>query len=198
MAVEVVGREIHKDGRLRREVRRVLELKRGGLAHDGDLLGDLAHEAADRRADVAGHGHGEMRDVVDVADQLGSRRLAVGAGHRDELVAEHAPAELELAHHRQPPRTRLGDHRGLRGDAGALDDAARALEQSDPRLAAVHLDARASQLAQSRRGAGVDPDHLGPLAAQRERRRDARAGEPHDEERPGPERPPGPQLMLWR
>ena len=69
---------------------------------------------------------------------------------------------------------------------------------SETALTFAELSARASQLAQSRRRPGVDPDHPGPAAAQRERRRDARAGEPHDEERPRRERWAGPHPMLWR
>ena len=43
---------------------------------------------------------GTPRGAIDRPEQLDRRRLAVGAGHRDELVRQQPPAELELAEDR--------------------------------------------------------------------------------------------------
>jgi hypothetical protein len=110
------------------EVDRVLELERGDLAHD-DLVGrERLDVRAERRPDIAGDRHGKPGLAVDVADELGRRRLAVRAGHGDELVRDQPPRELDLAEHGDAAGARLGDHRRLARHARRLDDRARVLE----------------------------------------------------------------------
>ena len=81
--------------------------------------------------------------AVDVADQLDRRRLAVGAGERDELVLEQPPAELELADHAQPraraPRAITG---ASRGTPGLLTTVAMPASRLRALLAVAHLHAR--------------------------------------------------------
>ena len=59
---------------------------------------------------------------VDVADPFGRRRLAVRPGHRDELVWEQPPRELELAEDGDAAPPRRHDGGRVLGDAGALDE----------------------------------------------------------------------------
>ena len=97
---------------------------------------------------------------------------------------------LELAEDGDPPLARRRDHRRLLRHAGALDQAAGAVQQIDARRARARPPRRpaARSTASSRHGARVDPDHLRPALAQRERGRHARAGEADDEVRAGRER----------
>ena len=135
----------------------------------------------ERRADVARDHDRQPRRAVDVADQLDRRRLAVGAGERDELVLEQPPAELELADHARCPRASAAATTGAsRGTPGALDHGRDAGEQVRALLPVAHLDARrpaALPAPRRRPRARPMPDHA--LAARRQRLRGghARAGE---------------------
>ena len=119
VAVEVVGRQVEQHGALGRELDGVLELEGGDLADHGRRRAQPADERAQRRADVAGDRHRPPGLAVDVADELGRRRLAVGPGDRDELVGDQPPGELDLAQDREPALARGGDDRRLRGHARA-------------------------------------------------------------------------------
>ena len=59
---------------------------------------------------------------MDVADPLGRGRLAVGSGHRDELVGDEPPREFELTEHDGAAGPRRGDRGRVLGYAGALDE----------------------------------------------------------------------------
>jgi hypothetical protein len=76
----------------------------------------------DGRADVAGHGDGRRRLAVHVSDPLGRRRLAVRPGHRDELVVEEPPGQLQLAEHGQPTASRRDGSGSVLRYAGTLDE----------------------------------------------------------------------------
>jgi hypothetical protein len=125
-------------------------------------------------------------------DQLDRRGLAVGARHGDHLVGDQPPAQLDFADHGHPRLPRSGHDRGLRRHAGALDHGAHAGQQLDPGRAGVdrdpgRLELRAPRLGDRPRVAARD----GLAApAQREPRRDARAGQPHDQIGTGWERRP--------
>jgi hypothetical protein len=98
-----------------------------------------------------------------LAQQLGDRGLAVGAGHGAEAVRQQPPGELELADDRQPPLAGDRDRWSLGGHAGALDHAAHALERLDRVPIQDHFDAGPGKTFRARRTRCVDPDH--PLAA---------------------------------
>ena len=121
--------------------------------------------------------------------QLDRRRLAVRAGHGDELVGEQPPGELELAEHRQPRRARRGDHGRLRRDAGALDDGSHAAS-SCARPSLPGAARRPAPRASARRAARRDRPRRPRCSAraQRQRRGDSRAGEPDDQVRTRRER----------
>ena len=94
---------------------------------------DSAGQRADGRADVARHRHGQPRRPVDGADQLGCRCLAVGPGHRAELVRQQPPADLELSEDLRSQRREHAPRTGrLVRHPGALDE----------RAAAAFLEAR--------------------------------------------------------
>ncbi len=114
VAVDVVGREVEQHGALGSELDGVLELEGGDLADHGRVGCQVADERAQGGADVAGDRHRPPGLAVDVADELGRRRLAVGPGHGDELVGDQPPRELDLAQHRQAALARGGDDGGLR------------------------------------------------------------------------------------
>ncbi len=172
MAIEVVGLEVEQDGALGGEQDRVLELEGRDLAHDDGLGRERVDVGAERRPDVPGDGHRPPGLAVDVADQLGRRRLAVRARHGDELVRDEAPGELDLPEDRDPARAGLGEHRRLGRDAGRLHDGPGVLELGQ----AV--------------GAQLAVVALGPLAAgvQHLQDREPRAGEADHEVRPAGQR----------
>ncbi len=126
--VEMVGLEVQQQRDVGRERHRVLELEGAGLADHGRVAvaPTVAGERADGEPDVAGDVDRPPRRAPDRAEQLGRRRLAVRAGHRDERALDEPPAELELAVDRHAAPARLGDHRRLARHARALDDGARA------------------------------------------------------------------------
>ena len=176
VAVEVVGLEVQQDRRLGRERQRVLELEGGRLADDGRAVQVLAGQRRVGGPDVADDPDRLPGRPVDRAEQLDGRRLAVRARHRDRLGVDEPPRELELAHDRDAPPPRLGDHRRLRGDAGGLHDRGDPVELRQ----AVRADHRRDALGHLRR-AGVDDEHLLPPRQQRSRGRHARARKPDHE-----------------
>ena len=87
-------------------------------------------ERRERGADVAGHGDRQPGLAMDLADQLGRRRLAVGPGDRDHVVRQQPPAELELARPRaRRARARRATTGAVLRHARALDDRRDAVEQ---------------------------------------------------------------------
>ena len=121
---------------------------------------------------------------VEVADQLGRRRLAVGAGDRAEAVRDQAPGELELAGHLDPALARRGDHRGVLGHAGALHHGAHVVEK----LRSVHVqadfDACVAQPCRLVRRARIDAQHALAARGQQARHGGPRARQPDDQKRP--------------
>src|SRR5579871_1940346 len=124
---------------------------------------------------------------MDMADPLGCRGLAVGSRHRDELVGEQAPGQLELAEDGDAAAAgRLHDRRVL-GNSGALDERPGAGGSDVPWCIHLNFDAGlrkpACRLGELRPGsrAGVPAHHLGTLGAQRKRRRGPRTREPDDQ-----------------
>ena len=111
VAVEVVGREVEEDRALGGEGGAVLELEAGALADDGRVGLDRADAApASGVPTLPATATGSPAVAVDVAEQLGRGRLAVGAGDGEEAVRERAPGQLELAGHLDaalagPPRS---------------------------------------------------------------------------------------------
>ncbi len=96
-------------------------------------------------------------------------------------VLEQTPGELELAEHRQPLLAGRGDDRRLRGHPGALDQRPDALQQLEPILGQVQLDARGDKRVESSGRAPIDADRRLAALAQRERGRAAGAREPYDQ-----------------
>ena len=111
-------------------------------------------------ADVADDVDRHAGRPVQVAEQLGRRRLPVGAGDRDDLVGDAAPGQLQLAEDGDPTRARRGDHGRVRRDARRLDHGPHALQQRDAVAARVDRHFR-RDLVQA----------LEPLARARRRRR---------------------------
>jgi hypothetical protein len=122
VAIAVVRGEVQQRCRLGRERDRVLKLERRGFADDRRLRRDRARERRRRRADVADDRDRQRRGAVHVADPLGRRRFAVGAGHRDELVRDQPPGELELPDDGYATGSRRHDRGRVLGYAGALDE----------------------------------------------------------------------------
>ena len=87
VAVKVVGLEVEEDGDVARELMDVLELEARELADDPGPGLDRGRDADERPADVACDLDGATGGAEDRAEQLGRRRLAVGAGHAEERIA---------------------------------------------------------------------------------------------------------------
>ena len=100
VAVEVVRRQVQEHGRLGRERRRVLELEARRLAHDRRRPASSAPTSELTGVPtLPATATGGSGGPVHRAEQLDRGRLAVRAGHRDELV-RHAAA--------RPARARRG------------------------------------------------------------------------------------------
>ncbi len=158
--IEMIRRDVEQHRGLRRELERVFELERRCLADDRRARLDRLDERAERGADVAGDGDRQAGLAMDVADQLRRRRLAVRAGHGDELVLKQPPGELQLAEHRNPALARRFNDRRLRRNARALHERADVVEQRSPiDLVQDEINPDLAQLLGRRRRAGVEPDH---------------------------------------
>ena len=83
---------------------------------------ETADQRAGGRAHVARYGDRCTGLAVDVADPLGRGRLAVGSGHRDELVGQQPPGELELPQDGQATLTCRLNRWRISGNARALDE----------------------------------------------------------------------------
>ena len=118
----MIRRQVQQHRDLGGERDRVLELERRDLADDRRLGRRRADQRGRGRSNVAGDLDRQASLAVDVADPLGRRRLAVGAGHGDELVLEQTPCELDLAENREAARSCRRDDRGASGYARALDE----------------------------------------------------------------------------
>ena len=82
------------------------------------------------------------------------------------------------------PRSRGGgDDRRLGRDAGALDQAAGAVELGDPVVIQADFDAQLRDPSSAGRRTGVDADHLLAPRGEEARRRLPGAGQPDDEVR---------------
>ena len=115
--IELIGGELEDDSPLPRH-RRQIERRRPQIAADADVAG------------TAG--------VKQVTDQRRGRRLAVGAGDGDVAgLRQHAPQELDIAHHLDAGVMRGSDHRVRKRHAGARH------QGRDPVLIAsgAHLEA---------------------------------------------------------
>ena len=184
VAVEVVGGEVEEDRALGREVAGVLELEAGGLADHGRVRLDLADQLRERRADVAGDRDRLTGAAVDVAEQLDRGRLAVGPGHRDEAVGQRPPGQLQLPDDVDPPLQRGRDHRRLPGNARALDDGPRPLEQCKSIRIQERLRRRPPKAFPPLSGLPEStPRTALPAPRQQPRGRLARAGQADDQER---------------
>ena len=96
--------------------------------------------------------------------QLGRRRLAVRPRHRDEVVRQHPPGQLQLSHQRDPARARrLHDRRRVR-NAWALDERPDAVEQMIALVIQVHFDARVAQASRRRARPASTPTTRSPRA----------------------------------
>jgi hypothetical protein len=175
--VEVVGLEVQEDGDAAAQLVDVLELEGRELADDP--LGGV--RGGERRADVPRDGDVVPGGAEDRAEELGGRRLAVGAGDPDELRAAEEPvAELDLAPDGDAAAARFDDERVLARDAGALDEEADAVEEREvvivPELAvgADDIDAAGFERIRRRRAGARQPEYEDSL-------RDARlVGGDHD------------------
>ena len=86
VAVKVVRRQIEVDRALRSEELDVFKLERRALADDSDLRPYRPlREAGQRAADVSYRMDCAARRSQNMGDELGRRRLAVGAGDADEV-----------------------------------------------------------------------------------------------------------------
>ena len=83
-----------------RERDRVLELERRRLAHDDGGGVERPASVVSAVPTLPATATGMPGLAVDLADELGGRRLAVRAGDRDHVVGQQPPAELELAERR--------------------------------------------------------------------------------------------------
>ena len=210
VAVEVVGREVDQHRRLGRERLRVLELEGRDLADDGRVRGEAARERRQRRADVPRDRDRQPGLAVDVADQLGRGRLAVGPGDGDELVREQAPAHLDLPEHgdaalagRHDQAGLLGARRGSsrrRAHRGAARRPARpsARSRRRPRAALSPRPGRcrSRSRSRSRRGRAAPAPRRRPSGRGR-RRRTGRAGAAGEGSR-GPFKRPGRRGRAFR
>ena len=120
--VEVVGAQVQQDRGLGRERQRVLELKRGRLTDHRDVRREASDQRRCRRPHVARDRDRPARLAVHVADPLGRGRLAVGSGHRDELVGQQPPSELKLPQNGQATLTCRLNRWRISRDARALDE----------------------------------------------------------------------------
>src|SRR5205085_9081615 len=91
---------------------------------------DLAYQRGGCPTDVSGDGSGQARLSMDVADPLGRGRLPVCPRHRDELVGEQAPRQLEFAEDGNPTIARRHHHLSALRYARALDEHPRLAEDS--------------------------------------------------------------------
>ena len=185
VAVEVVRRGVQEHRALGRKRRGVLELKARRLADHRGAGIEVVGQRGKRRADVPGDSNGLARGAPDVAGKLGHRRLAVGAGHRDEPVGDQPPCELELADDRDAEGEGAADRLRLARNPGALDDAPRFLDPSILITIQVDFDAGLAQPFGPLGASGVDSND--PLATLRQKPRGglARAREPDHQVWPG-------------
>jgi hypothetical protein len=103
-------------------------LERRQLAHDP--IG--SPDRRERRADVAGNRDVTAGRTEDRAEQLGCRRLAVRAGHADELRVGQLPeSKLDLRPDGDPTLTGSEDQRRLPRNAGRLDHDIDIVEQCE-------------------------------------------------------------------
>ena len=91
--VEVIGRQIDQRADRRLERRREIDLERRAF-DDMDARKRRGRQIEDRHADVAAHRDVAPRFAKDVGDQRGGRRLAIGAGDRDQRRVRRAGGAL--------------------------------------------------------------------------------------------------------
>ena len=103
VAVEVVGRDVEENADRRVDARRKVDLERRAL-DDVEATRPRRVEREDRGADIAAELNVAIRLLEKMRDQRRRRRLAVGAGDRDERRRRHmgpplAAEQLDVADH---------------------------------------------------------------------------------------------------
>ena len=188
--VEVVGLQVEQDGDVARERVDVLELEARELADDPRVFPGHQGGVGERATDVARDQDVPVGGAEDRAEQLGRRRLPVGAGDADEACAcgQQPIAELDLAPDGNAARARTADERRLGRNARALDDQFDSLEQRLLLRSESEFDAEAVEPAGVDVGRAVRRDDLNAARGERSRCREARPREPDDER---PARQPG-------
>ena len=152
MPVEVIGLEVEQDGDVAGERMDILELEARELADDPRVFRGGFGRVGESAADVSGDFDGPSRGAEDRAQQLGRRRLAVGAGDADETCArrQQPVAELDLAPDRDAVRVRAGDERRLRRHSRTLDQQIHPFEQRLLLRSETEFDAKAAEPARRR------------------------------------------------
>ena len=182
VAVDVVRLDVQQHRALGRERNGVLELEARRLAHDDRVLPDRSDERRQRRPDVPGDRGRDPRRPVYRAEQLDRGRLAVRAGHRDELVRQQPPRQLHLADDLDAALAAATITGASFGTPGLFTRVRTPSSRSSPSLSRC-----ASSPIGDRGPAAVHADHLAVLA-QGEHRGGAGAREPDDEVGPPRER----------
>ena len=141
VAVEVIGTEVEQHGDLRGEGLGVLELEGRALADDRRAGIERTGHRGERRTHVAGQRMGLPGRLADGTEPFSHGRLAVRAGYGEEAVGQQAPAELELADHRQPPLVSRDDRRRRRRHAGTLDHRANPVHELKTIVIQTQFDA---------------------------------------------------------
>ena len=122
--IEMIRRDVDQRGGVAVEAADVLELEAGQLADDDGALGEVRSDLAERDADVATDPVRQAVGTQHRANQLGRRRLPVGARHADDARArrQQAVAQLDLGPDWNAALMRCLQHGMTAGHAGAPDD----------------------------------------------------------------------------
>ena len=117
MPFEVILGNVGPQGGVGLQMPQRLGLERADLAHRrqiGAAVGCQRHPG-ERPADVAGHHRGFADGGQRMDEELGQRRLAIGAGDRDQAARPEAAREIQFAHPGDPGRLRRRDPRVVGG-----------------------------------------------------------------------------------
>ena len=103
MPVEVVGRQIQKNGNVRAKRIDPFELEAAELGHGNALIAGFIRaprpprESDERRANISGNHRRRARARQNMADERSRRRFSIRAGHADQPSSQEAPAQFDFA-----------------------------------------------------------------------------------------------------
>ncbi len=148
VTVEVIGRQVEQRGNVGTEmIGDGLELKAGNLGHGDRVVPGLIHQRNERRAHVSADQHAAAGFAQDVAREQRGGGLAVRAGDRDQLAAQEARCQLNLAPDRNAAGARRGERLDFERNAGAGHDQVRVEERRGSMPAQLEADAGRAQFA---------------------------------------------------